>query len=340
MISCFNRKFVVGCALALLLVPFGGETACARYVSFNPPGSTASYATSIDGLGRVAGYYLDSGGARHGFIGRTDGTTTAFDPAGSVNTTTTGTQRGIVTGYYEDSSHAVHGFVRAANGTITSFDAPGTNTMPACINYRGAIVGNFVGNNGLLFGFTRAAGGATTIYHLDSGPNYPISININGVVAGYYQFDHTTADYGFVLFPDKKFVTFRAGSPGEPLPAKLTLAYGINYKGVIVGAFQDQRSTLYHGFERAVDGTITDFDPPGSVATFPMGINGSGAYAGYYLDSHAVAHAFRQRPGRAMETYVPMGATNTYVTTLNGSGYVAGYYVDANHMTHAFEVVP
>ena len=50
-----------------------------------------------------------------------------------------------------------------------------------------------------------------------------------------------------------------------------TVGFGINPAGVIAGEYGDASNVL-HGFVRAKDGTITTFDPPGSIQTFvPFG---------------------------------------------------------------------
>src|SRR5579863_6054098 len=60
----------------------------------------------------------------------------------------------------------------------------------------------------------------------------------------------------------------------------------INPSGAITGWYTDSNNAS-HGFVRAPDGTITEFDVPGdSGGTVPYGgINPSGTVAGYYCDS-------------------------------------------------------
>jgi hypothetical protein len=49
---------------------------------------------------------------------------------------------------------------------------------------------------------------------------------------------------------------------------------------------------MVHGFVRAADGTISDFDAPGSAGTSANSINGEGVIAGAYTDANIVWHGF------------------------------------------------
>jgi hypothetical protein len=49
--------------------------------------------------------------------------------------------------------------------------------------------------------------------------------------------------------------------------------------------------TVYHGFLRAPDGTITILDLPGASGTFTRSINSAGAITGYYSDANGI-HGF------------------------------------------------
>jgi len=61
---------------------------------------------------------------------------------------------------------------------------------------------------------------------------------------------------------------------------------------VITGSYNDANYNP-HGFVRAPDGTLTEFDAPGAVnGTSPTGINPAGAITGYYNDVNYVSHGF------------------------------------------------
>jgi hypothetical protein len=64
-------------------------------------------------------------------------------------------------------------------------------------------------------------------------------------------------------------ITFDA--PGSTL----TFPSAINPGGAITGSYRDA-NFVFHGFVRALDGTIPSFDPAGSTTTFASGINPGG----------------------------------------------------------------
>lgn len=76
----------------------------------------------------------------------------------------------------------------------------------------------------------------------------------------------------------------------------------ISGSGAITGFYIDAGS-VYHGFLRAHDGTLTTFDAPGAgtqqySGTQPYGINAAGAITGFYIDASSVDHGFlRARDG-------------------------------------------
>ena len=84
-----------------------------------------------------------------------------------------------------------------------------------------------------------------------------------------------------------------------------------------------------HGFLRAPDGTITTFDPPGSIYTVPTSINPSGAITGYYQDASQGWHGFLRATDGTLTTFDPPGsATVTYTFSINPAGAIAGEYLD------------
>ena len=80
---------------------------------------------------------------------------------------------------------------------------------------------------------------------------------------------------------------------------------------------------------------FTSFDPPGSVLTFPIGINNNGLIAGQYNDAAGVIHTFTLKGGNYTVIDVP-GAAGTLASAPNNRGQVAlGYFNAPDYYTHA-----
>jgi len=62
-----------------------------------------------------------------------------------------------------------------------------------------------------------------------------------------------------------------------------------------------------HGFVRAADGTITTFDPSGSIQTEALSNQSQGSIAGYYVDSNSTAHGFVRAADGTITTVRPVG---------------------------------
>jgi hypothetical protein len=217
-----------------------------------------TFALSINLVGAITGYYIDSSFSAHGYLRAPDGTITTFDgPAVAFTSPSSINPAGEITGQY--FSGGTHGFVRAPDGTITIFDVPSaTFTSPMQCSY-------------------------------PCGPR----INSGGLIAGDYQ-DASQLFHAFVRAADGTFTTF--GDPSAGAGAGLgTFALGINTTGSIIGYYSDANG-VNHGFLRTSSGTITTIDQPSTVTTpgygtVVLGLNDSGAVTGYYTDASGV-HGF------------------------------------------------
>ena len=84
----------------------------AMITSFDVPGSTQTYAFSINAAGLVTGWYLDSRNVQHGFLRSPHGAITSFDPPGSTGTEAVSIDDlGVITGSYINRSTSL-GFLR------------------------------------------------------------------------------------------------------------------------------------------------------------------------------------------------------------------------------------
>ena len=249
-------------------------------------------------------------------------TITTFDAPGAGTGADQGTTgfginpAGVITGFMRDANFARHGFLRVPDGTITVFDDPnagtcttscgtignGQGTRAYAINPSGLIVGFFTDNSARCHGYVRAANGTFT------------------------QID--APDAGTGPFPQGTF------------PSNIT-PMGINPAGAITGFYVDA-SAVQHGFVRAPNGVITEFDPTGSIFTDPNAIDPTGAITGFYFDANFVGHGFLRAPDGTITSFDAPGAdmtgdaNGTFGVGLLPNGVVEGVYVDVNGVLHGF----
>ena len=97
-----------------------------------------------------------------------------------------------------------------------------------------------------------------------------------------------------LVLPQPAFITF-------DVPGTLQNVNGINPAGAITGWYSDT-SGVFHGFLRTLDGTITTFDPPGSIGTLPSAITATGVIIGSYFDAGGVTRGFLRMRGGSFAT--------------------------------------
>jgi len=121
--------------------------------------------------------------------------------------------------------------------------------------------------------------------------------------------------------------------PQGTFPSEFT-PMGINLAGAIVGFYVDA-SSVQHGFVRAAGGTITEFDPTGSVFTNPNAIDDLDEITGFYVDASGVGHGFLRARHGTITTFDAPGAgtaagQGTFGVGLTPIGEIEGVYVDAS----------
>src|SRR6516162_6885745 len=144
-----------------------------------------------------------------------------------------------------------------------------------------------------------------------------------------------------------KFVTFDVPGAGTG-SGQGTFPVSNDVSRSVTGYYLDA-SNVYHGFVRALDGTITTFDAPHAGAgtyqgTFPVAINPSGAIAGVYHDTDDVIHGFLRTPDGSFTEFDAPGADTspglgTIVAGVDGitpAGVIAGFYVDSSNVAHGY----
>jgi len=127
------------------------------------------FASDINNVGQIVGYYLDSSipAHAHGFIYENGAYTTLDDPLGTGTYITGENDNGQIVGYYTDLSGNEHGFLYAG-GTFTTVDNPSGmqatlrgatgGTELNGINNAGDIVGAYFDSTGHSHGFITSTG--------------------------------------------------------------------------------------------------------------------------------------------------------------------------------------
>jgi hypothetical protein len=77
---------------------------------------------------------------------------------------------------------------------------------------------------------------------------------------------------------------------------------------------------------REANGTITSFDPPGSVDTSPVSINNAGAIAGHYNTADGGGHGFVRHPSGQFTSFDAPNGFPIFVSSMNNSGDITGFF--------------
>jgi hypothetical protein len=121
-----------------------------------------------------------------------------------------------------------------------------------------------------------------------------------------------------------------------------TFPTSIDVSGRIAGYYVDA-NFAGHGFLRARDGTITTFDPPGSLSIDVNSINAAGTITGEFLVIEGRSEVYRgfvRAPDGTITTFDPPGSGSTRAFSINSAGAIAGFYSDASSVTHGFVRAP
>jgi len=168
-----------------------------------------------------------------------------------------------------------------------------------------------------------------TLLPVDTQAN---AINDSGVVVGTVGFG-----LGFVRTPDGMITSFKAEDSNS-----WTTPQSINNSGVTAGSYLVSNTLVTHGFVRAADGTIADFDAPGAGAqqyegTWATGINASGIITGYYAEESGYQHGLVRATDGSFTFFDVPGAMFTEAWCINDKGVIAGYwFADGSSPPHGF----
>jgi hypothetical protein len=147
-------------------------------------------------------------------------------------------------------------------------------------------------------------------------------------------FGTISAAFAFSTASAQEFATIQF--PGAPITV---VNGGPNPEGTSVGSYVDTAGVT-HGFTLSKNGTLTSFDPPGSVATTPDFIDPQGTIVGGYVDAGGTNHGFILEDGE-YTTVNFQGAAGTVLTGISPSGEMSGFSCEAaacNTTTHSFLV--
>jgi hypothetical protein len=120
-----------------------------------------------------------------------------------------------------------------------------------------------------------------------------------------------------------------------------TIPFGILADDWIIGSYIDS-SNVNHGFLRnPKTHHFTKFSYPGSLSTYPDGVNSKLAVTGSYWDTSTVGHGFLRAPGGHYTSFDDPGAgtgagQGTFAGNINTKGEIAGNYRDSNGVSHGF----
>jgi N-acetylneuraminic acid mutarotase len=280
----------------------------------------------------------------------------------------------LVAGPFVNALFIVASFSALAQNSpspFTTIDVAGAGTGPqqgtsvTAIDASGDVAGVYVDAQNAMHCFVRPAGGAISqcdVTGAGSGlgqGTIPSGINSSGVVVGAY-IDANQASHGFVRAANGAIATFDA--PGASTSKNRgTTPLSINDSGVIVGTYTTgnySTTSVYHGFMRAANGTITNIDAPNAgtgegpnsqkQGTTAYGVNASGEIAGYYIDSNTVQHGFVRSTSGTFTAIDPPGVGTSCVdqhggnfggtsaSSIDAAGDVVGTYRDTSCAQHGY----
>jgi len=235
--------------------------------------------------------------------------------------------QGQVVGYYAgtfNGNFGTHGFLDSG-GTITTLQVPGTTqTLAFGINNRGTVVGTADGQ-GFIY-----SDGSYSLFNAPGGIQSYGGINANGEIVG------NSGNHAFIM---KNGVLTPYDVPG----AKFTIAFAVNARGEIVGAFGDPITGRTRGF--LLDGsTLTPIDVSGATAVIANGINAAEEITGIYDylppgASSVVGQSFVLNKGTLLPFPDVPGAAGTEVRGINDRGQIVGDWGDGKAF-HGFVATP
>jgi uncharacterized membrane protein len=159
----------------------------------------------------------------------------------------------------------------------------------------------------------------------------PQKINDRGDIVGEF-IDSNGVVRGFVRFSDGSF-SAPIVDPNDTVG--FTEGRGINNSRTVVGDYVGSDGNI-HSFFLSGD-TFTEYDVPGTVQTYLLGINDPGDFTGGFdPDGSGIFQAFFSVGGTITSFSFP-GALSTFAYEINNSKQlVVGYYIDSSGILHGY----
>jgi len=306
-----------------------------QFSTINFLGAFGTYAYGINDSGDIVGSYADSVGFSYGFF-YSGGvfTTIVFPSSGSIvyNTWANGIDSlGNIVGNYTDAQ-GYHGFLFAGQ-SFSTLNYPGTTkTAVNGINNLGEILGYYLSggsDHGFLAALEVDLFVITPIDYAATSAVYPSGINNDGLIVGSYDDAVRSNPRGFVDIGGSFTPVDFPGATGG------TEVHGVSGSGSLAGNYMNAATVTYGFIKTGENFTLVSY--PGAAATYALGINNSGAVAGYYIDATAnhSHHGFLYAGGNFTLIEYP-GGFETEAHGINNSGSIVGTYVNLTGTIHSF----
>lgn len=172
----------------------------------------------------------------------------------------------------------------------------------------------------------------------------PHSMNNNGQTVG---FCHGQGFNRPPVLPGSGFLRARDGTfrPVEAPGATITMPYGINDGGSIVGSFVDGTNAVHAFYYDAAGAAWTTLDVPGASGSEAHGLNNVGQVIGFWwINNPPQAHGFIwDGTGFTNIDYPPPGPgvdVQTRANGINDNGLIVGNVIEVGGEVYAFAATP
>jgi uncharacterized membrane protein len=230
------------------------------------------------------------------------------------------------------------GYLRDKRGRFTTVLPPGAaSSKLGDINNSGQIVGAYFDDEAVHSFVCDRRGGYTT-FDFPGSPGTEVGvgdINDRGQIVGFYS-DGAGTYHSFLRSRRGAFISIQhPGESGTSPYGSGTAVYGINDRGVMVGAYA--AGGTVHGFVRDPKGSFTTVDYPGAAETALSEINERGQIVGSAGDTpgSGLPRDFVRDDGDYTPIEFP-AASHSYVDDVNNRREIVGYYLDAAGTLHGF----